>query len=1114
MLHRDRGSVLSKPASQFLAFVMCFVARRKQVFTAVGALAIAFLLLPQPINAADDLLNEFEESILDIKTFDHSETGFPLDGTHVILDCESCHVGAVFDELPTRCDQCHDGVFAPGQDSTHIPTAENCDVCHSTVGFLEGTSILMDHSVVSNQRCVACHDNVTAIGKPATHPPTSDLCEACHNTNTWVPTTRVDHDQVLGTCVSCHNNIYEVGKPATHISTTDECDSCHNTNVWAPVDRVDHAEVIGSCESCHEGSLAQGKPAGHITTLQGCEDCHVTNTWQILFFNHSNLSGQPCADCHDSIQATGKSATHISTSDVCELCHNTSSWIPPIAVDHNQVIGACASCHNNIIVIGKPANHLNTSDNCDACHDTGVTFAPVIVVDHNDVIGVCSSCHNNIDAPGKTATHIPTTEECDSCHNTQAFLPATLSGGVPDHSLFFGNCINCHNGVTAGGKSPNHISTTDLCDTCHQPFPSTWAPLAASAVDHSQVLGTCVSCHNGVDASGKGANHLTTTDVCDACHQPGPIPWVPVPASAVDHNEVLGLCSSCHNNIDATGKGPTHVQTTLECDSCHNAQAWIPATGGSGGVPDHSTFAPGSCSSCHDGLTASGKHPTHINSSILCDACHQPFPATWAPVVAAAVDHNEVVGSCVSCHDDVIAPGKGNNHLNTSDTCDACHLPGPGSWVPVAPSAVDHNHVIGLCSSCHNNIDAIGKDATHIPTTAECDSCHTTVAWIPATGGAGGTPDHSTIAPGTCITCHDGVTASGKGAVHINSSTLCDACHQPFPANWAPVAATAVDHSQVIGTCASCHDNVTAPGTPGTHLATNDVCDACHQPAPTPWAQVAASDVDHNAVIGTCVSCHNGVTASGKSPQHIPTSDVCDACHQPGPSQWTPVPAASVDHGQVNGNCVNCHDGVIASGKSPSHITTTDVCDACHQSGPSQWTQVAAAAVDHNEVLGRCDSCHNLPGGHCAINPGEDCELCHLPGPTAWGNNIADCGTTTPPPGGGGGGTTPPPPPGGGNAAPTADPGGPYTGTINFVVTFDGSLSTDPEGDPLAYTWNFGDGTIGTGIAPTHTYATACIYTVTLTVNDANQDSFPATTTATINFMGGGMGGPPLPVCP
>ena len=43
--------------------------------------------------------------------------------------------------------------------------------------------------------------------------------------------------------------------------------------------------------------------------------------------------------------------------------------------------------------------------------------------------------------------------------------------------------------------------------------------------------------------------------------------------------------------------------------------------------------------------------------------------------------------------------------------------------------------------------------ATHVPTTAECDSCHNSNAWIPAA------VDHSTFID-NCISCHDGVTAS------------------------------------------------------------------------------------------------------------------------------------------------------------------------------------------------------------------------------------------------------------------------------------------------------------------------------------------------------------------
>jgi len=87
------------------------------------------------------------------------------------------------------------------------------------------------------------------------------------------------------------------------------------------------------------------------------------------------------------------------------------------------------------------------------------------------------------------------------------------------------------------------------------------------------------------------------------------------------------------------------------------------------------------------------------------------------------------------------------------------------------------------------------------------------------------------------------------------------------------------------------------------------------------------------------------------------------------------------------------------------------------------------------------------------------------------------------------------------NQPPSAVPGGPYAS--EGTVAFNGSGSTDPENNvPLAYNWDFGDGTTGTGATPTHTYAQNGTYSVTLIVTDSQGlPSAPATTTAIIGNL-------------
>jgi PKD repeat protein len=83
------------------------------------------------------------------------------------------------------------------------------------------------------------------------------------------------------------------------------------------------------------------------------------------------------------------------------------------------------------------------------------------------------------------------------------------------------------------------------------------------------------------------------------------------------------------------------------------------------------------------------------------------------------------------------------------------------------------------------------------------------------------------------------------------------------------------------------------------------------------------------------------------------------------------------------------------------------------------------------------------------------------------------------------------------NRCPTANAGGPYSGVLFAAVSFNGTGSSDPDGDPLNYAWDFGDGVTGAGALTSHTYLTRATYPVTLTVNDGICTA-SVTTTATI----------------
>jgi glucose/arabinose dehydrogenase/PKD repeat protein len=91
------------------------------------------------------------------------------------------------------------------------------------------------------------------------------------------------------------------------------------------------------------------------------------------------------------------------------------------------------------------------------------------------------------------------------------------------------------------------------------------------------------------------------------------------------------------------------------------------------------------------------------------------------------------------------------------------------------------------------------------------------------------------------------------------------------------------------------------------------------------------------------------------------------------------------------------------------------------------------------------------------------------------------------------------------NQPPTAKAAAnPTSGLAPLTVSFSSAGSADPEGQPVTYRWDFGDGTTSTQANPSHTYANSGRYTVRLTTSDGTLEtvSEPVVVTA---------GSPPAP---
>ncbi len=115
---------------------------------------------------------------------------------------------------------------------------------------------------------------------------------------------------------------------------------------------------------------------------------------------------------------------------------------------------------------------------------------------------------------------------------------------------------------------------------------------------------------------------------------------------------------------------------------------------------------------------------------------------------------------------------------------------------------------------------------------------------------------------------------------------------------------------------------------------------------------------------------------------------------------------------------------------------------------------------------------------------------------TTWANNYGNEFTQWTQDLANGGGTNPPPP---SNTAPVPNINGPYAANVDELINFSSNGSYDNETSISRFDWDFGDGTTSTQANPTHSYASAGDYAVTLTVTDTQGMSSNTSTTASVS---------------
>lgn len=195
----------------------------------------------------------------------HRKTDFPLTGSHLAVQCTSCHIvqnDYRFEFTSFSCIECHENIHK-GKMSNRFLSDQTCEGCHNTVLW---SDIKFDHDRTDFE-LRGKHSEIN--------------CTDCHFRN--VNNKFIQEFQDLSqNCEDCHNDIHF---NQFDISGLTDCSRCHGFNNWEPV-YFDHSKT----EFPLDGKHADVK----------CKECHKEIQTPVGKFLKYKFEETKCINCHSS----------------------------------------------------------------------------------------------------------------------------------------------------------------------------------------------------------------------------------------------------------------------------------------------------------------------------------------------------------------------------------------------------------------------------------------------------------------------------------------------------------------------------------------------------------------------------------------------------------------------------------------------------------------------------------------------------------------------------------------------------------------------------------------------------------------------------------------------